>query len=307
MKSTPKDVFLHLLSIIALYISASSLITLFFQYINILFPDKLQPLYYSGVADFIRYAMASLIIVFPVFIFVSWILNKDYKAEPEKRGLKIRKWLVHFTLFVAAAIIIGDLVALVYNFLGGDLTARFILKVFSFLSVAGAVFLFYLMDLRDKLSSSALKILAWAVPVVILVSIAAGFFTAGSPFKARLYRFDERRVSDLQMIQNEIINYWIQKEGLPENFDDLKNSITGFTAPTDPETNNAYGYTIKGKLAFELCADFNLDSNEVLRVPGEAIPYKGAYGQNWDYKKGKTCFARAIDPELYKDTVKVMR
>lgn len=307
MKSTPKDVFLHLLSILALYISASSLITLFFQYINILFPDKLQPLYYSGVADLIRYAMASLIIVFPVFVFVSWTLNNDYNAEPEKRGLKIRRWLVHFTLFVAAAIIVGDLVVLVYNFLGGDLTARFILKVLSFLSVAGAVFIFYLLDLRDKLSSSVLKILVWAVPAIILASIVAGFFTAGSPFKARLYRFDEQRVSDLQMIQNEIINYWIQKEELPGDFGDLKNSITGFMAPADPETNIVYGYNIKGKLVFELCANFNLDSTEVLRVPEEAIPYKGAYGQNWDYKKGNTCFARAIDPELYKDTVKVMR
>jgi len=43
----------------------------------------------------------------------------------------------------AALVVIGDLVALVYNFMGGDLTARFVLKVGAILVVAGAVFGYY--------------------------------------------------------------------------------------------------------------------------------------------------------------------
>lgn len=305
MKSSPKDVFLHLLSIIALYISAGSLIALFFQYINILFPDKLQPIYYSGVADTIRYSMASLIIVFPGYLFVLWMLNEDYGAEPEKRGLKIRKWLVYFTLFLAAIIIAGDLIALVYNFLGGELTVRFVLKIFSIFLVVGAVFLYYFLDLKDKLSGKTLKALAWGVSIVVLVGIVAGFFTAGSPLKARLYRFDQRRLNDLQMIQNEIINYWVQKESLPNNLDELKNSISGFVAPGDPENDLIYGYFVKGRFDFELCATFNLDSDASLRMPEAVIYPKGIYGQNWDYKKGRACFPRTIDPELYSERIKL--
>ena len=306
MKSTPKDVFLHLLSIITLYVSAGSLIALFFQYINILVPDKLQPIYFAGVASGIRFSMASLIIVFPVFIFSCWMLNKDYKLEPEKRELKIRKWLVYFTLFAAAAIIIGDLVSLVYNFLGGELTARFILKIFSILLVVGSVFFYYLMDLKDKLTQKSLKLLAWVVASVVFAGIVAGFFTAGSPLKARLYRFDEQRVNDLQTVQNEIINFWIQKEVLPKNLDELKNSISGYIPPADPETSASYIYNVKNELNFELCAEFNLDTMAALRTPETAYFAKDVYSQNWDHGIGVVCFDRSIDPELYKNKVTLM-
>ena len=43
-KVSPKHVFLHLFAIIMLYSSAANFLTLIFQYINILAPDKLPPL-----------------------------------------------------------------------------------------------------------------------------------------------------------------------------------------------------------------------------------------------------------------------
>ena len=67
---------------------------------------------------------------------------------PEKRNLRIRKWLIYFTLFAAALIIIGDLVALIFSLLGGELTVRFLLKVVTIFFVAGSVFYYYLWDLR---------------------------------------------------------------------------------------------------------------------------------------------------------------
>src|SRR3989338_6139750 len=109
LKSSPKDVFLHLLSIITLYISAGGLVALFFQYINLAFPDQLYPNYYYSVAGPIRWAMASLIIVFPVYLFTNWLLQNDYAKNPEKRELRIRKWLGHITLFAAVVIIMAGL------------------------------------------------------------------------------------------------------------------------------------------------------------------------------------------------------
>ena len=178
-KSTPKDVFLHLLSIGALYVSAGSFVALLFQYINVLFPDPLNPPYYYSVAGSVRWAMASLIIIFPVYLLVTGGLQKDYSANPEKFEIKIRKWLVHFTLFVAAIVIISDLVTLVYNFLGGELTARFVLKVLAVLTAAAAVFAYYLRDLRKELSKKELFWWGTASGAVILAVIIAGFFTAG--------------------------------------------------------------------------------------------------------------------------------
>ena len=300
-KTLPKDFFLHLLAIIALYMSAASLMTLLFQYINVLFPDPLAYANYTGIAGAIRYAMATLIIIFPVYIFVSKMLNGEYAVMPEKREYKLRKWLVYFTLFIAGITIITDLVVLIYNFLGGDLTSRFVLKILVVLLVAGVVFWYYQKDLKNALSEKQIKKLAYGVSLFILASIVAGFFTAGSPMKARLYNFDERKVSDLQSIQYEIINYWQRKEALPQILDDLSDSISGFSASVDPQTLKAYEYSVKDNMVFELCAEFNLLSNfgAIGRSISERLVMKGVYADNWNHEAGRQCFERTIDPVLY--------
>lgn len=145
-KVNPKDVFLHLLATITLYISAGSFVALVFQYINLGFPDPL--LTWEDPQAAMRWPIAILIIIFPVYIFTMRFLNKDYERSPEKRSLQIRKWLVYLTLFVAALIMIGDLVTLVYNVLEGELTARFSLKVATVLATAGAIFWYYYTDVK---------------------------------------------------------------------------------------------------------------------------------------------------------------
>lgn len=308
-KTSPKEIFVHLLMIAALYASAGSFVALLFQYINVLFPDQLG-FYYQGILNTIRQSTAALIVIFPVYILTSWLLAKEFKAHPEKRELKLRKWLIYFTLFAASIIIIGDLVGLVYNFLSGELTARFLLKVLAVFITAGGVFGYYIWDLkiRGSQASSLPKVLAWAVSVVILAVIAAGFAVVGSPFYQRQVRLDERRVSDLQNIQNQIINYWSNKNKLPANLNDLTDSISGFAAPKDPETGADYDYNIVvGKfLSFELCADFKTAASLGSQEGSRAIPvpakefYRGdSYQQNWEHEAERTCFSRTIDPELY--------
>ena len=151
-KSGPKDVFLHLLAIITLYGSAGAFITLIFQYINVLLPDVLEYSVYSVTGSYstIRFAISSLVVIFPIYILSSWYLNKNYEANPEKRGLRIRKWLLYFTLFAAALIIMGDLVALINRLLEGELTLRFLLKVLTMAFVAGSVFGYYVVDLKKN-------------------------------------------------------------------------------------------------------------------------------------------------------------
>lgn len=145
----PKDVFLHLLAIFALYTSAVSFLVLMFQYINLAFPDALEGGYVPRFSyGAIRWSIASLTVVFPVYVWVSWYLNKRYVAVPERREAKSRRWLVYFTLFVAAIVIITDLITLIFNLLGGELTARFILKVVAVLFVAASVFVYYIWDLK---------------------------------------------------------------------------------------------------------------------------------------------------------------
>lgn len=149
-KASPKDIFVHLLAILTLYTSAASFIALIFQYINVLFPDPLEFNSYSLSSSYsiIRWSISSLIVVFPVYLLTSRFLNKEYAATPTKSRFLIRKWLIYLTLFAAALIIIGDLIALINNLLSGELTVRFLLKVLTVFFVAGSVFSYYLWELK---------------------------------------------------------------------------------------------------------------------------------------------------------------
>ena len=299
LKSTPKDVFMHLLMFACLYISTVSFIALNFDYINYFFPDTLN-YYPDWSAGSLRYEVASLIIVFPLYIFLASIIERGFKKEPARHEIKIRKWLVYLTLFIAAITIIGDLVTLIYNFLGGELTLPFALKVITVLLVTASVFGYYFFDARDNNNLPKKKI-AWTAGIVVAVAIIAAFFIIGSPATQRDRRFDQERISGLQTIQYEIVNYWQAKGKLPQSLTDLDNDVYGFVPPVDPETGVAYDYKATGALTFELCADFKTSSvNNTTTAYPKAVPYPYApYNDNWNHDAGRVCFNRTIDPSFY--------
>lgn len=156
MKTEPKDVFLHLLAMVTLYISAISFVTLVFQIINYYIPDQLNSYYYSndGILSTMRWAIAGLIVMFPSYLATMRFLGKTYKEDPEKRTVGVRKWLVYLTLLIAALITLGDLVSLLYTFLEGELTLRFFLKVATIFFMAGSIFYYYFTDIRSKQTRS---------------------------------------------------------------------------------------------------------------------------------------------------------
>jgi len=301
-RNLPRDVFLHLLAIVTLYWSAVSFITLCWQYINYWFPDVLNRYYYSeGFSGPIRFAVASLIIVFPVFLLVSWFLNKIYTKESQVRESKIRKWLIYLTLFIAALVIIGDLIFVINTFLGGEITVRFILKALSVLVVAVIVFWYYLDDVRRDYPSKLSRYFAIATGAIVLISVVGSFFIIGSPMNARLAQIDNQKTNDLQNIQYQIVNYWQRKGQLPKILSDLNDPISGYISPNDPETSNSYEYNIKdsSNLVFELCAEFNLDSSESQITPKAVYPIYDGVSQNWEHGIGRVCFERKIDKQLY--------
>ncbi|MFA5129897.1 MAG: DUF5671 domain-containing protein [Patescibacteria group bacterium] len=153
--ASAQEAFLYLLLFLTLYVTAISLGMLIFQLINVWLPDALMPIYVEvNRLNIIRQSTASLIIAYPIFMWMTLLLRKGIKKDPEKRASKIRKWLTYITLFLAAGTIIGDLIALVYNLLNGDLTLRFILKILTIGGIAGLVFGYYLWEMkRDKESA----------------------------------------------------------------------------------------------------------------------------------------------------------
>lgn len=308
-KTTAKDFFFYLAGFATLYVSAISLISLLFAIVNKAFPDNLNNAYYYGSDPYsggLRLAIASLIIVFPLYLVIATYLNRYLRANPAMKDVAVRKWLTYLTLFVTGIAVAIDLVVLVNTFLGGEITTRFVLKVLAVIVVAGAVFWYYLYDLRKSFAADApsrSKLLVSIASGAVLLSLVGGFAYLGSPMKARAQRFDDRRVNDLSSIQSYLIySYWQQKGVLPASLDALKDPISGFMVPVDPVTGADYGYE-KGKdgLSFKLCADFALatDDKDTGARATSAIYPANVDNENWKHDAGKQCFTRTIDPELY--------
>ena len=314
-KLTPKDFFLQLGIVAALYVSVISLIHLLFQTINYAFPDELA--YYGDpYSGGIRVAIASLIIIFPLYLALSRYMEKLFRIAPEKRELGVRRWLVYFTLFVAGIAVIVDLVALINAFLGGELSMRFALKTLAVLVVAGGVFGYYLSDVRRTAAADGMpsqnKLFGVSAIIVVLASMVWGFAIMGSPMTAREKRFDAQRVSDLQNIQWQIVSHWQSKEALPPSLAALEDSISGYRAPNDPESSEAYEYEkVSEELSFNLCATFNrstIGEKEHLTGRGGFYPKSaplydgyapGGEPESWEHAAGRFCFKRTIDPERY--------
>lgn len=303
VKTTPKDFFLWAGAMISLFASIGAFIGLVFDYINYAFPDPLayyasNP-YESGVA----YEMSSFIIFGALCLILMRVIHRNIEKDATRADIWVRRWALFLTLFVAGAAIAIDLIVLLTSFLNGEeLTTRFLLKVALVLFVAAVGFMHFWADLRGYWTANPKLSMRVSIGVGILgiLTIAAGFLILGTPQQARQMRLDMQRVSDLQMLQSEITNYYQQKQSLPTSLAQLNDPLLYNTVPVDPETNQPYEYTKTAELGFQLCATFNAASNE--NVPSRTMPVKvGGVPQadNWTHTAGHSCFVRSIDPDFF--------
>ena len=308
-KVTPKDFFLWFGAMVALYVGVFNYIALVWDYINYAFPDPLQYYvdpYQSGTS----WEMATLIVLSPLFLFLMWFIHREIKRDPSRAGTWVRRWALYLTLFAAACTIAVDLIWVLYAFLNGtDITERFLLKALVVLFVAAIGFMHFIADLWgywEKFPARNRSV-AYATGALVVVTIIAGFFIVGTPQQARLYRFDDQKLSDLQNIQSQVISYWQAKQTLPNSLADLNSSLNGFSVPIDPQSNGSYEYSVQSKLSFALCANFNADARgnatagrTMPMVAPAPIGGKGVPAQDsWQHGPGRVCFERTIDPAFY--------
>jgi hypothetical protein len=146
-----KEAFLYLLLFATLYFAAYHLGNLLFDLINFAFPDATDTSYETlRSTRSMRWSTASVIITVPVFLYIARLLARDDALNPLRRLSPVRRWLTYLTLFIASIVLICDVTTLVNNALGGELNPRFLLKVLVAGAIAGAIFSYYLLDLRRE-------------------------------------------------------------------------------------------------------------------------------------------------------------
>jgi hypothetical protein len=305
---SPKDFFLHLGATIALYASAVALINLAFEVANRALPDALTQYYSSGS---IVWPISMLIVLVPLLYILERLISHDILKVPEKRDIWVRRWRVYMTLFLTGVTIAVDVIVLINTYLNGEISTRFILKVFIVLVISAVIFAYYLLakNALDPNTDSRRKwlvLLSSAGVVLTLAGIVSGFVIVGSPATQRALRFDSQRVNDLSSIQWQIVDYWQKTRHLPPDLKALSDGLNGFSVPTDPQTGQSYEYISLNKdpNSFALCATFYeatalaKDSSGVAAAPMRYASDSNK-SETWAHAAGHQCFERTIDPKLY--------
>ncbi len=290
-----RDAFFHLLTFTTLYALVISSIILAFQFIERTFADPAFRSVYFETANTsaIRWSLAVILVSYPLFAFLARTLHRECVRHPEKLQSGVRRWLTYLTLFVTACTISGDLITLLFYLLQGELTIRFLLKVFAVLSLSGLPFMYYFavirFDPQSYVDSRIHRVFFWIISVIVFVAVVWGIATAGSPLYGRKERLDETRVNDLRLIREEIMDYvygperfngqkiTVLPKPLPPNLDVVaKNATYAKLSIFDPDTQNPYEYVIRGS-TFDLCATFSLSQNL-------------DYNITWNHPAGSYCF-----------------
>jgi hypothetical protein len=143
-----RDAFLYLVMFSMLFISAFNFGSLLFIFIDIAIPDPLSEQYGDYVGVRIRQSVAALLVAFPVFLYITMRISRSVAEHPTQRSSGVRKWLTYVTLAIAACVIVGDLISILYSLLSGEMTVRFALKSGTVGLISGAIFGYYLWWMR---------------------------------------------------------------------------------------------------------------------------------------------------------------
>jgi membrane protease YdiL (CAAX protease family) len=322
-KSSAVEIVINFFSFILLGIVVFALGSLYFGIIEYFFPDALNMSEWRlrHMRETVHYSMAALIVGFPLLVVALKLWFKKFREGEGKVESKLSKWLTYLVLLVASVTIVGDLIAILNEFLQGEISVRFFLKAFTILAIAGSVFGFYFLErkkiqYKKEVSRKTFQIFGWAYLMVIILGLVLGFVAGGTPATERMRSFDEQRSSDLQQITTCINNFAGDFERLPNSLSELeKTTRTSRCAQLrDPETGDAYEYRTVATLItqgvgvivgeFELCATFALSTQgaEVVKpVSSGGEVYVAPRGSKWSsHPAGRTCKTETVSVDIKK-------
>lgn len=279
--NAPKFAFFYLLSLVALIFMAVSSGMAIFQIINKYIPDLINNNSGRFNDEAIKFAISSLIISTPIFYIISKIIYKSLFSGELGKDSGVRRWLTYLILLVSSVVMIGWAIAIINNFLDGELTMKFALKSLTALIIAAAIFSFYLYDIKRKevvsRKDKVIKIYFFASLVVVIAVFISALFVFESPKETRNRKMDGEIIRSFQAIDNCVNRYSANKEGLSENLDEIIDACD-YTIEQIANKQIKDGQIEYKKITdekYELCAYFNSsnrdDPEELRRYPGSEL------------------------------------
>lgn len=268
-----REAFLYIVYFSLLGMIAGNTGGLAFSFIDHQFADKLASNSYGFdyAATGMRWSVASLLVGFPIFLFLGWRLAAKKRNDPERRRSRVHAWLTYVTLIFAAGALIGDLVAIVFQFLNGEIGTRFMAKAGVVGVISAAILWNYSRDVERHSSriDFAGQALAILTSLVVGALVAWAFTIVRSPQAARLQMADEQRLQGLIEATRLIDCHFTYAGRLPETLDALGPYLAGRAqrlpvadgcanaVPTDPASGGNYGYRTIDSDTYVICATFD--------------------------------------------------
>lgn len=329
VKTGIKDFFLYVGFFAVLYTLIGNFINFTFSVINSVYPDY-QYSFSDPYAGSMRMSIAIMVVLTPILIGLARKMHRDIRDDAERSNIWVRRWGLYITLAATIVTLASDLIALIYRFLGGEISARFVWKVVILAVLSGVMWLYTHSELKGTFSASPKKGLmtSIALGVAMIIVVIVGMSFIGSPSFLRQVKDDNTRESNLSTIQYRVIEFYRNNAELPISLNKITEGNPSATVlPVDPKTKAEYGYSVlpprteNGKtfLSFNLCADFeqdgnaddrvqkggrvgDMDYNSVLSVPSMPAQYEyNPYGGKTkvvnydDHPKGQKCFVVEFD------------
>ena len=195
--SNAEAAFWYLSTFLALGFVAVGMGMLLFQIINFCLPDTTWSEWqYRSAEESAKFAVSSLVVTAPLYYFFQRHINRRISQKDLSDDSALRKWLTYAVLFVALAWLIGDVITLVYSFLDGELTLRFVLKVAIIAMIAGSVFVYYVTDIKNATQKTRRQRQKWwgigFITITLMTLMIGSIVTIKTPSEVRKERADQR-------------------------------------------------------------------------------------------------------------------
>ncbi len=289
-----KNVVMQLGALITLYLSISFLLTLLFGIINIKFPDSLEGYWaIESAADGIRLGIAMLVVFFPTYLVLTHLVNEARRKDQGASYVSFTKWLIYLSLLLGGLVILSTLVTIIYQFLNGEITERFIYKATAVLLVVGAAVHYYVLDAKGFWLTHKSRSIMFGIGALLVVfaAVAFGITSIDSREEVRAHRADEQQIQDLQQIQWRVEDYINSQSKVPN---DLNEVYKEEKQPAAPENRTAYIYE-KTEDGFKLCANFAYEAKGEQFATMPTDPSRSLKNpDNWNHEAGDVCFVRIV-------------